>query len=243
MTRDRTCFPAAGQLGSILLALVIGCLPGVARGAALVEYFQTPGTSLNSMADADSLISAGSPSTVVHVDTVNFADTWDALPPAIQRGHFAGEALFPGVLPVVNDSTGDHFALRISGWISVPAAGDYTFGAVADDGLRLTIDGTTVLTVGPPSFENLGSATLSAGLHAFEATYFASIFADSLEIYSAAGAASEFSEDFRLLGDVANGGLAISVPEPATIVLGIIGGGAMVAVVLRRRQAIGRLTS
>jgi RHS repeat-associated protein len=38
----------------------------------------------------------------------------------------------------------DNFRVRWTGWVTVPAAGDYYFGAVKDDGVSITIDGTNV---------------------------------------------------------------------------------------------------
>jgi hypothetical protein len=200
----------------ILLAILLGA-PDLATGSALVEYFKVNGTSLNSLADADILISSSAPLATANVGIINLIDNFD--PPGASRGRFPDDVLFPGVSSVVGDPSGDHFAIRVSGLIDIPAAGTYTFGSTADDGIRLKIDGATVFEIATPVFEAVSSLSLSPGLHPFDATYFANNFSDSLEIYAVSGTAGEFTSNFRLLGDTANGGLAAVVPEPTSVLL------------------------
>ena len=68
----------------------------------------------------------------------------------------------------------DNIALRYRGFIQVPAAGDYRFYTVSDDGSKLLIDGTSVLTNDGihPMTEKSGGITLPAGRHAITVLYF-----------------------------------------------------------------------
>lgn len=111
----------------------------------------------------------------------------------------------------------DNYAIKLTGWVEIPAAGYYTFATNSDDGVRLKIDGVTLFTDdtvhGP--LDNYGVRNLTAGLHTFEVVMFQGWGGDSLEFFAAAGQYSSWNASaFRLVGDTAGGGLAAStVPE------------------------------
>lgn len=68
----------------------------------------------------------------------------------------------------------DHFSVRWTGFVEVPAAGVYTFAATGDDGVRLRVNGALVLEDwtfhAPTLFE--GTADLPAGFVELELEYF-----------------------------------------------------------------------
>ena len=68
----------------------------------------------------------------------------------------------------------DHFALVFDGMIRVPDEGVYRFVATADDGVRVTIDGTPVLEDdgNHAARESVGEIALGAGLHGIRVAYF-----------------------------------------------------------------------
>lgn len=119
---------------------------------------------------------------------------------------------------------GDNYAIKATGWIEIPTAGVYTFGANSDDGMRLRIDGSDLIVDdgyhGP--LDHLGVRNLSAGLHSFELVMFEGTGGDCLELFAAAGNYGAFDAGaFRLVGDTANGGLAATtLPEGSGSLIG-----------------------
>ncbi|HTY57651.1 MAG TPA: alpha-N-acetylglucosaminidase TIM-barrel domain-containing protein [Bacteroidota bacterium] len=71
-------------------------------------------------------------------------------------------------------SRSEFFALEYSGYIDIPAPGEYTFTLGSDDGSRLLIDGTAVVNNDGlhPYAEESAAVKLSAGKHALTVRYF-----------------------------------------------------------------------
>lgn len=112
---------------------------------------------------------------------------------------------------------GDHYVIRATGFLEIPTAGTYTFGLNSDDGGRIRINRVNVMvddTFHGPQ-DNFGNIQLAAGLHSFEVIMFEGGGGDCVEFFAAAGVHTVFNASaFRLVGDVANGGLpAMTVPE------------------------------
>ena len=130
-------------------------------------------------------------------------------------GNYGNPALFP------NDSPSDdnEFAIRATGTIIIPTGGTWTFGTNSDDGLRLRIDGQNVINDdalhGPEN--RFGQANLTAGPHTLELVFFERGGGAEVELFAAKGSYTTFNVSaFRLIGDVANGGLAVeTVPGSA----------------------------
>lgn len=124
---------------------------------------------------------------------------------------------------------GDYHCLRATGWVTIPAAGTYTFGFNSDDGARLRLDlnqdgdfldpGENVIvddTLHGPQ-DRLATVTFSAaGSHALEFVYFENAGGDEVELFAAPGARSVFDSSFRLIGDTAAGGLAVMTSTEGT---------------------------
>jgi GH43 family beta-xylosidase len=88
----------------------------------------------------------------------------------------------------------DHFSVRWSGYLEVPADGTYAFAAVADDGVRLWIDGQPLIDdwVFHAATRSEGSAELRAGFVPIRLDYFdAGLFAEVSLSWLPPGAASE----------------------------------------------------
>ena len=104
----------------------------------------------------------------------------------------------------------ENYAVKATGYVNIPTAGTYTFGINSDDGSRIKIDGATVMlddtNHGPE--DHLGSVSLTAGLHSFEAIMWEGGGGDEVEFYAAAGTFTTWSATMKLVGDTANGGLA-----------------------------------
>ncbi len=126
-------------------------------------------------------------------------------------GHYAGNDIYP---PGGSD---DNFAVVGTGSLTIPTAGTYTFGLNSDDGGCIDIDGVRVMT--DDSFhgseDHFGTITLTAGVHSFQVVMFEGGGGNCLEFFAAPGSRSFFDDAvFRLVGDVANGGLAASTTPP-----------------------------
>ena len=146
-----------------------------------------------------------------------------------------------GVFPAGNVPfalPGETHGLRASGYVTIPAAGAWTFGVNSDDGSRLRLDingdgdfsdaAETLISDdtghGPQSFfKTVGS--LSAGAHKFEYVFFENYGGDEVELFAQSGSHGAFNGGFRLLGDTAAGGLAVAtLPDGSSA-----GSGAVIA--------------
>ncbi len=78
----------------------------------------------------------------------------------------------------------DDYTLRFTGFITLPAAGDWTFYTWSDDGSRLYIEGDMVVdNDGDHSnTEQSGTRTLGAGKHAITVTFYENGGGDNLEV-------------------------------------------------------------
>lgn len=157
---------------------------------------------LDNLADADDVLEgiAQISQTTAVTPVVNFLDTGGS-------GNFGNDLAFP------NDGPGDddNFAIRATGTITIPDSGRWTFGINSDDGARLRINGQAVITddrLHAPE-DNFGSIQLSAGEHEVELTFFELGGGAEVELFAAEGRFTSFNSDFRLVGDVANGGLEV----------------------------------
>jgi hypothetical protein len=138
------------------------------------------------------------------------------------HGNYAsGESVFPGV-------TGDEswYVTEAKCWVDIPSAGAWSFGVNSDDGCQLTIAGTTTTAVAnsntPAGGDTISFTGLradqdtigafdfpSAGLYELRLVSFENEGGSSVEMFAAPGAATSFGGTFDLVGDTANGGLAV----------------------------------
>jgi hypothetical protein len=161
---------------------------------------------VNTLARADALLALPptSPSVAFAATAVsplvNFFDTGG-------DGHFGSNLAFPGNQP----GDDDQYVVQATGTIIIPQAGVYTFGTNSDDGVRLRIDGVNRIlddTAHGPE-DRIASVSLSAGLHQIEVTFFEIGGGSELELFARSGAHTAYNDGFRLVGDVAGGGLTV----------------------------------
>lgn len=132
-------------------------------------------------------------------------------------GRYAFSSLPPG-------NGGDNYAVVATGFITIPTTGSWSFGLNSDDGGRILIGSTVVMRDanfhGPE--DRFGTIELAAGTHSFEIVMFEGGGGDCLEFFAAPGTRTSFDASvFRLVGDVANGGLAaFTLPAGAGGVIG-----------------------
>jgi len=145
-------------------------------------------------------------------------------------GHYGNAFPFPGQYY-------DQFALRATADIEIPSAGDWTFGVNSDDGFRVVFEGIGSFEFADPRGPADTLATFNfptPGLYRMHLLFYERGGGEEVEFFAAPGAHSSWnSDDFRLVGDVANGGLAAyTIPEPTTLALVGLGG----LLVARRRR-------
>ena len=166
-------------------------------GMTLREIHST--VAVTSLANVDALL-AGSgvaSETTAIVQTYNHLDTGG-------DGHYGNNQVFPG-------GGGDDFIGVVTGTLVIPTAGTWTFGLNSDDGGRIRIGGADVMVDNTlhGAQDALGTTTLAAGAHSFEAVFFERGGGAECEFFAAPGSFGTWNSGFRLVGDVAGGGLAV----------------------------------
>lgn len=176
---------------------------GLAVPGITVRHVFKNGTLNGGLAEVDALLALppGDPGILseatVIADVVNYLGEGS-------DGRFGNNAVPPA-------GTGDHYAIRATGFVEIPVSGFYTFGLNSDDGGRIRINGTNLMvddTYHGPQ-DHFGSRFLAAGIHSFEAVQFEGGGGDCMEFFAAPGQLTSWDAAvFRLVGDTANGGLA-----------------------------------
>jgi hypothetical protein len=79
-----------------------------------------------------------------------------------------------GTWPTAVERRADAFACRLSGFIRIPASGNYTFFVTADDGVELFVDGRLVVSDPLPhsARERSGTLALEAGWHPLALSFY-----------------------------------------------------------------------
>ena len=132
-------------------------------------------------------------------------------------GNFSNDVIPPG-------NGGENYVLVASGSLTIPVTGNYTFGVNSDDGSQLLIDNIEVIRDDTfhAAQDVIRTINLTAGSHTFRVVMFEGVGGDSVEFFAAPGSLASFDPlVFRLVGDVANGGLAVeTAPVAAGGVIG-----------------------
>lgn len=166
---------------------------------------------LKSLEAADSLIAGSVPFSKAsgYYETIDFLDAEGDT----NSGNKPGGISFPG-------TSGDelNFAVRVTGNILIPTAGDWTFLTNNDDGVRLSIDRNNIIIDNAlhPAKDILATTNLSAGVHSLELIFFENAGVASLELWAAPGTERTYNSNFKLVGDTTNGGIATTAPVPFT---------------------------
>ncbi len=160
---------------------------------------------VNTLADAENVIATPGLQSAVYVenrDVVNYFNTGSV-------GNYAGDFTFPGFTIGVE---ADDFVTEATATITIPAAGQYTFGVNSDDGFRLTVGGfVNVCDCLRGASDTLATFNFpSAGEYALRLVFWERGGGSEVEMFAAAGAFAAFNpSNFRLVGDTAGGGLAV----------------------------------
>ena len=186
---------STGLTGATVGAAYNASATATEAGFDLQQAFSS--TQITSLATADALLAGTNRlSNWTGVGAVvNFASSGGG------DGNFVG-TVFPA-------GAGDDFSLKATGTITIPTTGTWTFGINSDDGCRLKIDSTTVISTDAQrsAADTFGQISLTAGTHTIDAEFFERAGGESFELYAASGAKSSFSTSFKLVGG--SGGLTV----------------------------------
>ena len=130
-------------------------------------------------------------------------------------GSTGSDGRFGDGVPTLHGGDQSNFAMRATATLVIPVTGAYTFHVNSDEGFRLRIDNTAVMSVNglrAPA-DSIITRTLSAGNHSIILTYFDNTGGDEVELSAARGTHASFSNLFRLIGDTAEGGLPVLAPS------------------------------
>ena len=189
---------------------------------------------------ANNLLDGTTPATKFQyfADVINFSENGTA-------SFFGNDDPYLGLKETQNR---ERYVLEATALLEIVEAGTYTFGTRSDNGAVLTIGGTDVISDISMSGRNaFGSIFLTPGLHPLRLVHWTDSPQAELELFAALGDFTSFDAQlFRLVGDVANGGLRVTqntqprsapgVPEPSHLVL--LGAWALLS--HRRRRAASR---
>ena len=192
-------------------------VPSVANGGNLlsntlpqfdVTYYKA-NITVGDLTTAESVISTPAyQSSVVtaKASVINYFNTGDL-------GHFGNDSNFPGT--VINNDVED-FVILATGTVFIPQTGYWTFGVSSDDGfgLKLTKGATTWLDISYPDprgpGDSFGQVNITqTGVYNVRLVFFEQGGGSELELFAAKGSFGGFDPSFRLVGDVAGGGLQL----------------------------------
>lgn len=167
--------------------------------------------SVSNLAVAESVIAQPSQQAWVATEqttTINYFNT-------DSEGHFTSNATFPGMQI---GSGVDHFVVLVTGTIVIPTPGEWSFGVNSDDGFGLTLTrGNQVYETSypPPRGPSDTIAVFNlveAGTYQVRLVYYEQGGGAGLEFFAAQGNYPIFDANaYRLVGDSANGGVAVGV--------------------------------
>ncbi|HKX62637.1 MAG TPA: hypothetical protein VJS65_12345, partial [Verrucomicrobiae bacterium] len=216
--RDRNMPPGApnndiGLIGGVLDSSVATNLTWVGSPGFAVRNIRA-NVGVCDLATADSVLTSPGQQLTVSSDTVptvNFLNTPVA---AGFNGHFGQDSTFPGLVVGIEEN---NFVTEVAGTIVIPTGGLWTFGVNSDDGFRCEI-GTNKLqfaTARGPA-DTLATFNLAAGRYLVRLIYFECGGGAELEFFAAPGSRGAFDATFKLVGDIASGGLAVRSAPPGS---------------------------
>ena len=175
-----------------------------APGFAVYNYLASVGTC--SLSAAQDVINNPAQQLAVYAENapvINYFNTGGS-------SHYGSEMTFPGLVIGVDQ---DNFTVRATATITIPAAGDWTFGVNSDDGFTLTVGGFTMSYPNPrgPGDTLQTFSFPAAGDYPLELVFYECGGGAEVELFAAQGSYGSWNAtDFRLVGDTANGGLAVT---------------------------------
>ncbi len=174
-------------------------------GFAVKNY--KAGVAVSSLSAAEAVINTPAQQSAVYSEnaaTINYLNTGAS-------ANFANDRTFPGFTLGVDM---DDFVVEATATVTIPAAGNWTFGVNSDDGFGLTVGQFSMSAPDPrgPADTIQTFNFPAAGEYPLRLVYYERGGGSEVELYAAQGSLAGWSSDFRLVGDVAGGGLAVRAP-------------------------------
>ncbi len=157
-----------------------------------------------SLAEAESVIATPSKRSATYIENkgvINYFNSGG-------EGHYVNNSTFPGLSFAVD---ADNFVVEALGMVTIPAAGNWSFGVNSDDGFGLTV-GTFATSYPSPRGPGDTIATFNfpaAGNYPIRLVFYEQGGGSGLELFAAQGALAGWTAAFKLVGDTVNGGLAV----------------------------------
>ena len=175
-------------------------------GFAVRNYIANVGTC--SLPAAQAVISNPSQQLAVYAENAPFINYFNTGSSA----NYGDDRTFPGLSLGVDQ---ENFVLEATATITIPAPGYWTFGVNSDDGFKLSI-GSFIMSYPDPRGPGDTLQTFyfsSAGNYPLDLIFYECGGGSEVELYAAQGSFGSWnSTNFRLVGDVPNGGLAVQAP-------------------------------
>jgi hypothetical protein len=135
------------------------------------------------------------------------------------------QSRFPETVPFPDNASDDreNFAMNITAQVIIPAAGVYSFGVNGEDGYRLTVGMHKLRTTTVHrSMTRIKAFKFAApGDYDLDLSYYEHVGGAELELFASEGRFHRFGArraKWELVGDVADGGLALVGPDDAPVV-------------------------
>ncbi len=200
-----TAWTQPGFVDTAWRAGFTGAGHGVPVPGITVREVRKTAAPLGSLTDADALLALAPGNAAIASERTVVSPVLNFLNDG-NDGRFAGNLLFP-------NGGGDYLAVKATGTFRITAAqaGIWTFGMNLDSGGRVRIDGANVIVDNTNHLpaDRFGSVNLAEGQHTFEVVYWDQTGGAHLEFFATPGTRTQWSADFKLVGDTASGGLAV----------------------------------
>ncbi len=209
--------PANGTLGSTWLqtgfndASWLGGQTGIGyetavAGFAVHNYIANIGVC--DLGTAQEVINNPAEQSAVYAENatvINYLNTSDS-------AHYGNDNTFPGLTIGVDQ---DNYVVEATATITIPAAGDWTFGVNSDDGFMLTLGNASMSYPSPrgPGDTLQTFSFPAAGEYQLDLVFYECGGGSEVELFAAQGSYPSWDPTvFRLVGDTLNGGLAVTAP-------------------------------
>ncbi len=211
----------------LFLAAALAAISFSAHATLLVEQWQSPTGVYGGLSGADATIASRPADYAGYYDVIDFTDDPSGFAGDIPGSSRWMAAIAEGVFTPYHP-VNDFFVARVSGSIHIAAADTYSFRTYSDDGVRLRIGSSTVISDGGyhPEAVNYGSLFLDVGVYDLDLVFFEGGGEASLEFSVAQG-----SGPYVHIPDLPS--VTSSVPAPAGVAMF---GLAMILAGLRRRR-------
>jgi hypothetical protein len=160
---------------------------------------------VGNLSAADTVLATPSQQSAVYTENRNVINYLNSG----SSGRYGNDLPFPGFNFTTDQ---DDFVIEALATVTIPSAGNWTFGVNSDDGFRLNVGGFTTSFPNPRgASDTLATFNFpSAGDYSLRLVYYERAGGAGVELFAAQGSYTSWNPaNFRLVGDTPNGGLAV----------------------------------